>query len=125
MANPAPASARRGRAARSPRDRQRLARKVCRAPSPIHGFGCFARIPFAPGEFIGTYEGRDVGEDGTYVLWLYDLEGQVLTARDGTNLLRWVNHSEDPNAEFDGFDLYARRAIASGEEITFDYEGVR
>jgi SET domain-containing protein len=39
------------------------------------------------------------------------------------NLLRWLNHSDDPNAELDGFDLYARRAIAVDEEITFDYGG--
>ena len=27
------------------------------------------------------------------------------------------------NARFHGFDLYALRAIARGEEITFDYSG--
>jgi hypothetical protein len=57
------------------------------------------------------------------VLWTYDSEGNVLVGREGRNLLRWLNHSDDPNAEFDGFDLYARRAIAVDEEITFDYGG--
>jgi hypothetical protein len=99
----------------------RLSERVCKAPSPIHGCGCFARTGFAAGAFIGTYEGPEVQENGTYVLWVYDAEGEVLSARSGRNLLRWINHSDDPNAEFDRFDLYARRAIAAGEEITIDY----
>jgi SET domain-containing protein len=98
-----------------------LARRVYRAPSPIHGHGCFAKIAFARGDFIGTYSGPEVTQDGTYVLWVYDADRNSLRGRDGRNLLRWLNHGDDPNAEFDGFDLYARRAIAVDEEITFDY----
>jgi SET domain-containing protein len=100
-----------------------LRTRVYRAVSSIHGQGCFAKIAFRGGDFIGTYEGREVDRDGTYVLWAYDAEGNVLTAREGRNLLRWLNHSDDPNTEFDGFDLYARRAIAVDEEITFNYGG--
>lgn len=102
---------------------QRLSDRVRKAPSLIHGFGCFARVEFQPGECIGVYAGPEVCEDGTYVLWVYDAEGQVLAARHGRNLLRWLNHSADPNAEFDAFELYARRHIAPGEEITIDYGG--
>jgi hypothetical protein len=98
--------------------------RVRKARSGIHGFGCFARVGFDTGDFIGTYEGPEVAEDGTYVLWIYDAAGGVLSARLGSNLLRWLNHSDDPNAEFDQFDLYASRAIAPGEEITIDYAGV-
>ncbi len=76
---------------------------------------------FQTGDLIGTYEGPEVDRDGTYVLWVYDPEGNSLSGREGRNLLRWLNHSDDPNAELDGFDLYARRAIAVDEEITFDY----
>lgn len=100
-----------------------LSARLYRAVSAIHGQGCFARVPFTSGELIGTYEGPEVTEDDTYVLWIYDADGSILTGRDGRNLLRWLNHSDDPNAEFDGFDLYARRAIAADEEITFDYGG--
>ena len=103
--------------------RDPLAGRVEKAPSPIHGHGCFARVAFAAGECIGTYEGRTVHEDGTYVLWLYDAEGDLLHGRDGTNLLRWLNHSDTPNAEFDAFELYARVPIAPGDEITIDYGG--
>jgi uncharacterized protein len=98
--------------------------RLYRAVSPIHGQGCFAKISFERGDHIGTYQGPEVEKDGTYVLWIYDSEGNVLAGREGRNLLRWLNHSEHPNAEFDGFDLYARRTIAADEEITFDYRGV-
>ena len=107
----------------SARRSPRLADRLCKGPSAIHGFGCFARIGLVGGQFIGTYEGQEVQEDGVYVLWVYDAVGGVLSARKGCNLLRWLNHSDDPNAGFDGFDLYARRPIAAGEEITIDYGG--
>ncbi|MEA3278378.1 MAG: SET domain-containing protein-lysine N-methyltransferase [Pseudomonadota bacterium] len=100
--------------------RKRLRDRVYKAPSSIHGTGCFARIPFAAGDYIGTYEGPVVRRDGTYVLWVYD-EDSPPVGRSGRNLLRYLNHREDGNAEFDGFDLYASRDIAPGEEITFDY----
>jgi uncharacterized protein len=98
-----------------------LARRVRRDRSPIHGDGCFARVPFAGGECIGTFEGTVTAEDGPHVLWVYDPESRTASARRGTNLLRWLNHSPDPNAEFSGFRLYARRPIGAGEEITIDY----
>ncbi len=101
----------------------RLRDRVYKSPSPIHGNGLFARVDFRPGEYIGTYEGPAAKRDGTYVLWVYDEDGEPLEARSGRNLLRWLNHQEPGNAWFDGFDLFARVAIASGEEITFDYSG--
>lgn len=103
--------------------RDPLASRVEKGSSIIHGFGCFARIAFAPGDWIGTYDGRETSVDGPHVLWLYDADGQVVSARIGTNLLRWLNHSDAPNAEFDAFELYARCPIATGEEITIDYGG--
>jgi SET domain-containing protein len=100
----------------------RLRDRVFKAPSPIHGTGCFAKVAFSAGDYIGTYSGPDAKRDGTYVLWVFP-EGEKPIGRSGRNLLRWLNHQEDGNAEFDGFDLYARRDIAMGEEITFDYNG--
>jgi D-alanine-D-alanine ligase-like ATP-grasp enzyme len=48
--------------------------------------------------------------DEIYVMWSHDPE-------------QWkpLNHSCDPNAWLQGLDLVARRAIASGEQITIDY----
>ena len=100
----------------------RLRDRVGKAPSAIHGSGCFARIRFAVGDYIGTYEGPEAKRDGTYVLWVYPPDAEPV-GRSGRNLLRYLNHQDDPNARFDGFELYARRQIDPGEEITIDYGG--
>jgi hypothetical protein len=100
----------------------RLRERVYRAPSPIHGTGCFARAAFGVGDFIGTYAGRPARRDGIYVLWILE-EGKAPLGCSGRNLLRWLNHQVPGNARFAGFDLYAQRDIAPGEEITFDYTG--
>ena len=97
-----------------------LTLRVYRARSPIHGQGCFARIGFAAGELIGHFDGPAAHRNGRYVLWVDDQQGGWI-GRRGRNLLRWVNHSDRPNACFDGFDLYALDAIAPGAEITCDY----
>ncbi len=88
--------------------------------SPIHGKGLYAAEPIEAGSFIGTYHGDETDEDGTYVLWLFEDGNQ--TGRDGKNELRYLNHSHEPNAEFDGYDLYALRDIAPDEEITICYD---
>lgn len=94
---------------------------VYSGPSPIHGTGLFARVRIAKGTYIGTYQGPQAKRDGKYVLWVHD--GDDVTGRRGMNILRYTNHAERPNAEFDGFDMYALRVIKPGEEITINYEG--
>jgi len=89
------------------------------ADSTIHGRGVFAGRWFRHNEGIGTYQGLPTQEDDTYVLWLY--EDEEWRGIDGTGPLRFLNHSCDPNADFDGCELYALRDIATGEEITFHY----
>lgn len=79
----------------------------------------FARVLIEQGALIGEYKGAETEENGTYVLWVED--GDELSARDGENGLRFLNHARDPNAQFEGFQLYALRQIEAGEEITFDY----
>jgi len=106
--------------ARNITDQARLRDRITKGPSPIHGNGCFARVAFRAGDYIGTYQGPAASRDGTYVLWISE-DRIHWTGRGGRNLLRWLNHSDTPNAAFDGFDLYALTEIASGEEITFDY----
>ncbi|MGB5737053.1 MAG: SET domain-containing protein [Thiohalocapsa sp.] len=101
-------------------DEPRLRDLVRKAPSLLHGNGCFARVAFSAGDFIGTYQGPTARRDGTYVLWISD-DRMHWIGRSGRNLLRWLNHSDIPNAAFDGFDLYALTEIAIGDEITFDY----
>ena len=99
---------------------KRLRDIVYSAPSEIHGTGLFARRPIRKGEHIGTYVGPAARRDGTYVLWVYAEDGSAV-GRSGRNLLRYLNHARPGNAEFDGFDLYARRNIRTDEELTFDY----
>lgn len=88
--------------------------------SPIHGKGCFASRAIAEGELIGEYTGSPTQQDGVHVLWVEDDDGTFFGI-DGDSVLRWLNHSSEPNVEFDGPRLYALRAIAIGEELTFHY----
>ena len=88
--------------------------------SPIHGLGVFARRHFLPGEYIGTYWGTKARETTPYTLFITHEDGREERI-EGRNLLRWLNHSDEPSAGFDGLHLFALREIVPGEEITFDY----
>ena len=88
--------------------------------SPIHGKGLFARRKLKKDQFLGTYHGPKTKINDMHVLWVEEEEGKWI-GKDGKNMLRYLNHSNKPCAEFDGFDLYAMRDIQKGEEITFDY----
>lgn len=87
--------------------------------SPIDGRGVFAAVRIPRGTFLGTFKGPPAKRDGKYVLWVY--AGRRVVGRRGRNQLRYLNHCDRPNAEFDGFDLYAKRSIAPGDEITIHY----
>lgn len=103
------------------RDAQ-LSEVVYVAESGIHGKGVFAARGMGKGEYIGTFHGPEARRDGTYVLWVYEEgRGDLPVGRRGRNVLRFLNHAARCNAEFTGFDLYARRAIRRGDEITIDY----
>lgn len=88
--------------------------------SPIHGWGVFARVPIEQGLFIGSYLGPTAKRNGSHVLWIEAEDGGWI-GRRGLSRLRYLNHTPRPNAEFDGFHLYALRGIDADEEITIDY----
>lgn len=88
--------------------------------SGIHGDGLFSRGKFSEGDYMGEYDGPMVSDNGSHVLWVEKYD-DVWVARDGKNLLRYINHSDTPHAEFIGFELYAIRDIEPDEEITVDY----
>ncbi len=88
--------------------------------SALHGMGLYARKDIPKGEYMGTYDGPEVEENGMHVLWVEEEDGSEV-GRDGQNLLRYLNHSVKPLAEFEGFDLYAYRNIKKDMEITIDY----
>lgn len=88
--------------------------------SSIHGNGLFAKNKIKEGSYMGEYDGPTVRKNGSHVLWVEDDDDKWI-GRDGQNLLRYLNHSREPQAEFEGFKLYAIRDIYPDEEITIDY----
>lgn len=92
------------------------------ANSSIHGRGLFARENIPAEAFIGNYAGKPTQINGMHVLWTWDEDSDQWVGVDGDNEMRFLNHSNKPNAEFYDTDLYALRDIVVGEEITFDYQ---
>jgi hypothetical protein len=110
--------------------------------SPKHGRGVYAKQPIAKGTRIIEYVGKLVpvkdsdaiaekqmqraAKDGTGHVYLfslnarYDIDGNV-----PWNTARLINHSCDPNCEVRIIKghiwILAKRAIAAGEELTYDY----
>jgi SET domain-containing protein len=95
------------------------------ADSPVHGRGLFARHEIPADTWIGHYAGPQTVQNDTYVLWVEAgtaANGETdWIGYDGNNELRFLNHAKRPNGEMDGLDLYAKRDIRAGEEITIDY----
>lgn len=121
-----------------------MTRRFVARRSPIHGTGVFALQPLAKGEEIVQYKGRllthaeanhlyaDSGESGhTFIFTLND--DWVVDANVGGNSARWINHSCAPNCEaviheaadddrrHDRVVIEAIRAIAPGDELTYNY----
>lgn len=91
--------------------------------SGIHGKGLYAKVELKKGCYLGTYKGperTDIDNSGPHVLWVESDDGSWL-GRDGRNILRYLNHSTKPCAEFDGFDLFALKTIRPGTELTINY----
>ncbi len=94
--------------------------KICVRRSSIHGRGVFATKRIRRGSRIGVFEGVPTTRDGAYVLWVLGEDDEFRGIR-GTSSLRFLNHSNDPNAEFFADELFALRAISPDEEITCHY----
>jgi len=106
--------------------------RVRSAPSPIEGTGVFAaakiprraKIGEVTGEIISIRTARRRAR-GSCRLCLIDLnDTRALDCTKG-NVLRLLNHSCRSNAFLrifrDRVEVYARRDIRTGEEITVDY----
>lgn len=86
--------------------------------SPIHGKGLFAKTFIPSGTVIGVAQGRAVVDDGDHVLWIDENTGFHVQCD-----LRYINHSNTPNAIFyDNLEVTAIQDIQAGEEITHNYE---
>lgn len=96
--------------------------KVAARKSRQHGTGVFAETAIAAGELILVFTGplltrRELDPKDYHLQIGDDLYLGPSGAADD-----YVNHSCDPNSGFsDGLGLVALRAIAPGEEITWDY----
>src|SRR5215510_3910963 len=102
--------------------------------SAIHGYGVVTTRPFRAGELIchgdGVLYPADDDFDDTYALILDGEHGETVLW-DLVDQTRWFNHACDPNTEVRSrWDVdaklvrawwVARRDIAVGEEITYDY----
>jgi SET domain-containing protein len=106
--------------------------------SEIHGRGVFAAADIPKGTRIIEYRGErtsweiaserpDSDPDDPSHTFIFELDdGRVIDAAVRGNAARWINHSCAPNCksvEDDDSRVYieAKRAIAAGEELTYDY----
>ncbi|WP_417491468.1 SET domain-containing protein [Maricaulis sp.] len=89
--------------------------------SAIHGHGVFARRDLAAGAVITVIRGEMTRVQTPHSARITDD-----VHCEPTGYLRYINHCCDANSVIDASDparplLRARRAIAAGEEINFDY----
>lgn len=102
-------------------------------PSPIEGFGLFASAPICAGEVVIVWGGRLITDAELHAIearWrATGTPYSTAAIGEGLNLLqaaddplRYGNHSCDPNLWLaDALTEVARRDIAAGDELTFDY----
>jgi len=105
---------------RGSRESALLERMIEVRESSIHGKGVFARQRLREGQLIGRFEGDRTTENGTYVLWLIGVDGSEVGIR-GRNALRFLNHGDPANAEFEDAELFAIRNVQPGSEVLIDY----
>jgi uncharacterized protein len=96
-----------------------------------HGLGLFTTVPWKKGDLVIEYTGEKITVDeanrrgGQYLFELTD--DWTIDGRGRENLARYINHACRPNCEpeIDETEshiyIYAKRAIKSGEELTYNY----
>ncbi len=119
-----------------------LSRKVERREIGRGEYGLFAREPISKGEFVWREnEGADcvcmdlsvkealaLPEDRKKIFlhFCYQVDDDILSGHlTMEDIMKdeafFMNHSCDPTVWYEGEDLVARRDIAPGDEITYDY----
>jgi len=105
--------------------------------SGIHGRGVYAVQDIAQGETIVEYLGEVITWDEAqarhpadpaqpnHTFYFHIDEGRVIDGGVRGNSARWINHSCDGNCEAEERNgrifIVARRHIAAGEELHYDY----
>ena len=99
--------------------------------SAIHAAGCYTTTAIRKDARVAEYTGplltrdeADARYKNSPITYLFGL-GQGDMVIDGRSMAMFINHSCDPNCETVEEDgriwIMAIRAIAAGEEITYDY----
>ncbi len=105
----------------------------------LSGWGVAATRPIAAGEVVWRGEGRaqrlvtrryvaerwDPADQAVFRAYAVPVSDEVYAIWD-EDPAAWApwNHACDANTAMDGLDVVARRDIAAGEELTFDYAAV-
>jgi SET domain-containing protein len=101
--------------------------------SAIDGLGAFAAEPVPARRKIGEIRGESISVDEARIratrserIMIVELsERRAIDFSRSADPMRYTNHSCRPNAQLvirnGRVEFYARRAIATGEEITVDY----
>lgn len=93
------------------------------------GIGLFTTYNIKKGERIIEYFGRELSDDEQYTSrskYIFGIgKKRMIDGNIKENLARYINHSCRPNAEPDERNgrifIFAKRAIKTGEELTYDY----
>jgi SET domain-containing protein len=107
--------------------------------SAIHGRGVFARRKIPAGTRIIEYQGQRISDkeadrrhpanpdDPFHTFFFVLSSGKVIDGNDQGNDARWINHACDANCESEEGQnskrvyIKAKRDIARGEELNYDY----
>ena len=105
--------------------------------SNIHGNGVFARRNIGEGELIDEYLGERIGWDEAnlraeqahgpvnHTFFFSLADGRVIDGGSNGNDARFINHACEPNCEAQEDEgrvfIYAKRDIARGEELNYNY----
>jgi uncharacterized protein len=99
--------------------------------SSIHAAGCYTTSRIAKGVKVVEYTGPRITKQeadarfrNSPTTYLFGI-GDGSTVIDGHGTAMYINHSCDPNCETEELDgrvwVMSLRAIAAGEELTYDY----
>lgn len=112
-------------------------RRIQTRRSGVHGKGVFATQDVAEGETLIEYLGEVITwkealrrhphdpAQPNHTFYFHIDDKNVIDGKVTGNAAKWINHSCEPNCEADEIDgrifIIARRNIAAGEELNYDY----
>lgn len=109
-------------------------RFIVKEGRPGTGYGLYARMPIAQGEFVIEYVGRKITTkiaDESPSRYLFEIDSEwTIDGHPPENTAGYINHACVPNVEAeieegndgeDRINIYALRDILPGEELTMDY----